>query len=111
MLGAYVLAESMSAGRRREFSIRAALGASRARLGGLVLGETVRLVGIGLVAGLALAWIGATAIRVFLFRVDPLDPATLTAVSAAILALALLVSLKPAIDAARVDLAHTLRDE
>jgi putative ABC transport system permease protein len=55
MLGAYVLAESMSAGRRREFSIRAALGASRAHLGSLVLGETVRLVGIGLVAGLALS--------------------------------------------------------
>jgi putative ABC transport system permease protein len=111
MLGAYVLAESMSAGRRREFSIRAALGASRAHLGGLVLGETVRLVGIGLVAGLALAWMGATAIRAFLFRMDPLDSPTLAAVSAAILGLALIVSLKPAIDAARVDLVHTLRDE
>ena len=111
MLGAYVLAESMSAGRRREFSIRPALGASRAHPSGLVLGETVRLVGIGLVAGLALAWMGATAIRAFLFRMDPLDSPTLAAVSATILGLALLVNLKPALDAARVDLVHTLRDE
>lgn len=111
MLGAYVLAESMSAGRRREFGIRAALGARRAHLGALVLGETVRLVGIGLLAGLVLAWAGATAIRAFLFRVDPLDSPTLASVSAAILGLALIVSLKPAIDAARVDLVHTLRDE
>jgi putative ABC transport system permease protein len=111
MLGAYVLAESMSAGRRREFGIRAALGARRAHLAALVLGETVQLVGVGLLAGLALAWVGATAIRAFLFRVDPLDSPTLAGVSAALLGVALIVSLKPAIDAARVDLVHTLRDE
>jgi hypothetical protein len=43
--------------------------------------------------------------------VEPLDSPTLAAVAAAILGLALIVSLKPAIDAARVDLVHTLRDE
>jgi putative ABC transport system permease protein len=111
LLGAYVLAEAMSSGRRREFGIRAALGASRAGLAGLVLGETVRLVGLGLVAGLALAWMGAGTIRAFLFRVEPLDPATLGAVAAAMLGLTLAVSLKPAIDSARVDLVHTLREE
>lgn len=111
MLGAYVLAESMSAVRRREFGIRAALGGSRAHLGGLVLRETVTLVGAGLAAGLCLAWIGAGTIRAFLFRVEPLDIATLGTAAAAILGLTLLVSLKPAIDSARVDLVSTLREE
>jgi ABC-type antimicrobial peptide transport system permease subunit len=97
--------------RRREFSIRRALGATRTRLGSLALAETVRLVGIGLVAGLALAWAGAGAIRTFLFRVEPLDPLVLLSVSTGILVVTLLVSLKPALDAARVDVAHLLRDQ
>jgi putative ABC transport system permease protein len=111
LLGAYVLAESTSTVRRREFSIRRALGATRTRLGSLALAETVRLVGIGLVAGLALAWAGAGAIRTFLFRVEPLDPLVLLSVSTGILVVTLLVSLKPALDAARVDVAHLLRDQ
>ena len=111
VLGAYVLAESMAATRRREFGIRAAFGASRLELGALVLAETVRLVGVGLLAGLILAWMGANTIRTLLFRVEPLDPATLAAVSAAILALALIVSLRPALKSASVDLASVLREE
>jgi putative ABC transport system permease protein len=111
VLGAYVLAESMAATRRREFGIRGAFGASRLELGTLVLAETVRLVGAGLLAGLILAWMGANTIRTFLFRVEPLDPATLAAVSAAILALALIVSLRPAVKSASVDLANVLREE
>ena len=111
LLGAYVLAESTSTVRRREFSIRRALGATRTRLGSLAIAETVRLVGIGLIAGLALAWAGAGAIRAFLFRVEPLDPLVLLSVSMGILVVTLLVSLKPALDAARVDVANLLRDQ
>jgi hypothetical protein len=111
MLGMYVLAESMAAGRQREMGIRAALGATRTALGGLVLTQTVRLVGLGLLIGFGLAWIGAGTIRSFLFQVQPFDPTTLVAVSATILGLAVAVSLKPAIAAARMDVARVLRDE
>jgi putative ABC transport system permease protein len=111
MLGAYVLAESMSSSRRREFGIRATLGASRLHLSGLILAETSRLVGVGLTIGLLVAWLGADAIRSFLFRVEPLDPATLGIVALAILSLSLVVGIRPALDAARVDLAETLRTE
>jgi ABC-type antimicrobial peptide transport system permease subunit len=111
ILGAYVLAESMAAGRQREMGIRAALGATRTALGGLVLTQTVRLVGLGLLIGFGLAWIGAGTIRSFLFQVQPFDPTTLVAVSATILGLAVAVSLKPAIAAARMDVARVLRDE
>ena len=57
-LGTYVLAETMASMRRRELGIRAALGASRSQLGGLVVSETARLVGLGLAVGLSLAWLG-----------------------------------------------------
>jgi hypothetical protein len=54
VLGTYVVAESMVVRRRRELGIRAALGARSAQLRALVLRDTARLVGVGLIAGLAL---------------------------------------------------------
>ena len=111
VLGTYVLAASMAAVRRREIGIRAALGANRARLGRLLIAETLRLVGAGLAVGLLLVWLGASSIRAFLYRVEPLDATTLAIVSAAILTLALAVSVRPAISAARVDLVGVLREE
>ena len=111
VLGTYVLAESMAILRMREMGIRAALGATGRQLGTLVLAETGRLVGLGLAAGLLLAWLMASTIRAFLFHVEPLDPATLASVAGAILALALVVSLRPAWRAAHVDLGRVLREE
>jgi putative ABC transport system permease protein len=111
VLGTYVIAESLVVRRRRELGIRAALGARSAQLRRLVLGDTARLVGIGLVAGLALALAGAGLIRSLLYQVEPLDPLVLASVAAGIFALALAVSLRPALAAGRVDLARTLREE
>jgi putative ABC transport system permease protein len=111
VLGTYVLSESAAALRRREMGIRAALGASGRRLGAILLTDTVRLVGIGLVIGFGVSWLGAGMIRSFLFQVEPLDPLVTGAVAGTIIALALLVSLRPAIATARVDLARVLRDD
>jgi len=106
-----VLAESMASLRMREMGVRAALGATARDLGSIVMIDTARLVGLGLAAGLVLAWIEAGAVKALLFRVQPLDPLTLAVVAGTILALTLLVTLRPAIAAARVDLARLLRDE
>jgi predicted permease len=111
ILGTYVLSESMASARMREMGVRAALGATGRDLGSIVMRDTARLVGIGLVAGLMLAWIEASTVKALLFRVQPLDPLTLVLAASSILALTLLVTLRPAIAAARVDLARLLRDE
>ncbi len=111
LLGTYVVAESLSVMRTRELGIRAALGARGTQLAGIVLAETGRLVGIGLIFGLAIVWAGASTIRAFLFGVQPLDPATLATVGASILVLAMVVSTRPALRAARVDLGKVLRAE
>ena len=111
LLGAYVIADSMATMRMREMGIRAALGATRRQLGAIVLAETARLVGAGVMAGLALAWLSANTIRAFLFQVQPLDPITLAGVSVLILALALAVSVRAAIRSARVDLSTVLKAE
>jgi ABC-type antimicrobial peptide transport system permease subunit len=111
VLGTYVVAESMVVRRRRELGIRAALGARSAQLRQLVLRDTARLVGIGLIAGLALAVAGARLIRSLLYQVEPLDPLVLITAAALIFGLALLVSLRPALAATRVDLTRSLREE
>jgi predicted permease len=111
VLGTYVLAESVGAERRREMGIRAALGARSAELRRLMLSETIRLVGIGLAIGFGLAWLGAGTIRAFLFQVDPFDPLVTGGVALTIIVLALAVSLRPALAAARIDLARVLRED
>jgi ABC-type antimicrobial peptide transport system permease subunit len=111
ILGTYVLAETMAVMRTREMGIRAALGATTGALMMLVVRETALLVGLGLAAGLLLAWLGANTIRAFLFRIQPLDPITLGMVAAIILLVSLGVSVRPALRAARVDLAEVLRSE
>lgn len=111
VLGTYVMAETMAVMRTRELGIRAALGASTSSLTILVLRESALLVGGGLGAGLLLSYLGANIVRAFLFRVQPLDPVTLASVASLILLLALAVSLRPALRAARVDVAEVLRSE
>jgi predicted permease len=111
VLGTYVLAESTAAQRRREFGIRAALGATGRHIRVLLLSDTLRLIGAGLLTGFALSWLGAGLIRGFLFEVEPFDPLVTGGVAAAIAAMAVAVSLRPTLSASRVDLARVLRED
>jgi ABC-type antimicrobial peptide transport system permease subunit len=111
LLGTYVLAESMAVVRRREMGIRAALGARGLNLGAIVLSETGRLVGLGLVVGLFIVWADATTIRAFLLKTEPLDIPSLAGTAGLILIVTAFVSLRPAIAASRIDIVRVLRDE
>jgi len=111
LFGIFVLVESMSGLRRREMGLRAALGATGAQLSALVLGDTLWLVGAGVGLGLLLSWLGAGLVRAFLFHVQPFDIPTIATVVLGIGLAALGVSLRPALRAARVDLASVLREE
>lgn len=110
-VGIYVLAESLANGRRRELGIRAALGATRWQLGTAILSETTRLVGIGILLGLGLVWMGSGMIRAFLFGIGPMDPATLFGASALVLVLVAAAGLKPVSSVMRMDVSRTLREE
>jgi predicted permease len=103
-----------AAARRREVSIRLALGATRARLVAQWLVESVFLSGIGAVVGLALAWLGCRGLEGFFGYAIPelrltLDPVVL----AASLALAMLAGIAfgfaPAWHATRPDLMSALK--
>ncbi len=96
--------------RRREIGVRLALGASRDRVLGLVLRDGVRLAILGGALGIAGA-IGLTRlIKTVLFGVAPSDPLTLVAVTLALLGVAFVASLAPAIRAARLQPTVALRE-
>jgi len=111
VVGLYgVIAYSVSQ-RRREIGVRMALGAGKGEVLKLVIGQGIRLALIGVAIGLA----GALGLTRFLsgllYGVKPGDPLTLVAVSALLMAVALLASYIPARQAAKVDPMVALKHE
>jgi predicted permease len=111
VIGIYGVTAYGVAQRTREMGIRLALGAAPAAVRGLVVREGVRLALAGLVAGLVLALLGTRALRSQLYGIGSADPATYVALSAVLLAVAMLATYLPARRATRVDPAITLRAE
>jgi ABC-type antimicrobial peptide transport system permease subunit len=110
-IGLYgVLAYAVSE-RVREIGIRMALGASRGQVLTLVLGQGMRLVGLGVGIG-SLGALGLNRGLVgMLYEVKPGDPSVFAVMSLVLLLVALLASWLPARRAARVDPMVALRSE
>jgi putative ABC transport system permease protein len=100
-----------AAARTREFGIRMALGAGPVEVAGLVLRHALRLVALGLVAGLLLAAIATRGLGGLLYGVRPGDPRLLFASAALLCAVALAAGYLPARRAARSDPMVSLRRE
>ena len=97
--------------RSQEIGIRLALGAPRRRVFALVLGQGVRITGLGIAIGVALALVLLKAMAGFLYGVEATDPATFVALSALLLGVALLACYVPARRATRVDPLTAMRAE
>jgi putative ABC transport system permease protein len=111
IVGLYgVIAYSVSQ-RRREIGIRMALGAGKSAVLKMVISQGIKLILIGVLIGLA----GALGLTRFLsgllFGVEPGDPLTLVAVSALLVAVALLASYIPARQATKIDPMTALRHD
>ncbi len=110
-VGIYGVVASFVGQRAPEIGVRMALGATRRQVIGIVLGQTVAPVGVGLLLGLA----GTVALGRFveglLFEVSPLDPVML---ASGVVSLALVAGAAcaiPAGRAARIDPVTALRGE
>jgi predicted permease len=103
-----VLGFSVSA-RTNEIGIRMSLGADRGRVLRMILKEGGVLVAIGLVLGVAGAYMATGVLRGLLFGVVPHDPLNLAAVSGAMAAIGIVACWIPARRAARIDPAITMR--
>jgi predicted permease len=97
--------------RTHELGIRAALGASRREIVGLVVRQGMRLAAIGMAAGLVAALALTRFMAGLLYGVRPADPATLAAVTLLLGGIALLACYIPARRAAAVDAVVALRCE
>jgi len=96
--------------RTREIGIRMALGATRLRVVGGVLGEGGAALLLGSVGGVGAAVAVARLIRHELFGVTTTDPVSLGSTILALTLIGGLASLGPARRATRVDPAATLRE-
>jgi putative ABC transport system permease protein len=97
--------------RTREIGIRIALGADRSRVQGLVVGEGIALVSLGVVIGVGGALVATRVLRSLLFDLTPSDPITYVTIVAVLGAAAIVASWIPARRASRVDPVVALRAE
>lgn len=110
-LGIYGVISYSVARRRREIGLRIALGASNGHIRSVVVGEGLRLTGIGMAIGLVLALGAGRVMGSLLFGVRPFDPVSLGVVLVLFLLVATAASLMPAVRAGRVDPLGVLKSE
>jgi len=111
MIGLYGVISYVVLNRRNEIGVRMALGASRVDIIGMVLRQTILLLALGTVLGIALALAATRGAGSLLFGLRPHDPLTFAAAGVLLIGVALIASFVPALRASRVDPMEALRYE
>ena len=110
-IGIYGLMSYAVTRRRNEFGIRMALGAGGSEVLRMVMGESLTLVGFGLIIGLPVAVVAEQLVRKLLFGIKPTDPLSMGGAAAVLVSFAVAAAYLPARKAARVDPLVALRYE
>lgn len=110
-IGTYGLIAYLVSQGRREIGIRIALGATPARVAGMVVGGGMRLAATGLAIGLVAALLLTRFMESLLFGVDPADPTTFAAIIGLLVVMAFTATYVPARRAAKIDPITSLRSE
>ena len=97
--------------RTREIGVRVALGARSRDIVSMILGQGLRTVLVGILAGLGGSFALTRAMQSLLFGITPTDPLTFCAVMLLLCIVALLACYLPARRAAKVDPMVALRYE
>jgi putative ABC transport system permease protein len=111
IVGIYGIISYMVVRRRNEIGVRIALGADKVNILGMILGEALILLVIGLVAGTGLVAAAGNAARAMLFGLEPFDPLTLALAAGGLTIVAVAASTIPAARAVAVDPMQVLREE
>jgi predicted lysophospholipase L1 biosynthesis ABC-type transport system permease subunit len=110
-IGTYGVVAYATAQRTYEIGVRVAVGARRRDIFGLVVGQSLKLVLLGLAAGVVAALALGRTLSGFLYGVSPRDPVTFAAVVGLLVLTALLAGALPGRRAAGIDPARALRTD
>jgi putative ABC transport system permease protein len=110
-VGLYGVLSYVVAERTREIGVRMALGAESGQVLRMVVGQGARVVGLGVVIGLVIAYLSRQALGSMLFDVAPFDMMTFAVMSAAMLGVGMFASYMPARRASNVDPVESLRGD
>jgi putative ABC transport system permease protein len=102
-VGIYGVISYLAVQRTHEIGVRMALGAQRSDVLRLIVGHAAKLIGIGALIGLVLAFLSTRLLSALLYKVGAFDVTTFLFVTIALAAVALLASYIPALRAARAD--------
>jgi predicted permease len=108
-IGTYGVVSYSTTQRTYEIGVRVAIGATRADILGLVMGQSLRLVLIGLALGVVAALLLGRTLSSFLYGVSPRDPVTYAVVVGLLVLTALLAGYLPGRRAAATDPVRALR--
>ena len=102
-VGIYGVISYLVVQRTHEIGVRMALGAQRQDVLRMVVGHALKLVGIGALIGLVLAFLSTRALAALLYSVSAFDLTTFLFVTITLAGVALLASYIPALRATRAD--------
>jgi ABC-type antimicrobial peptide transport system permease subunit len=108
--GIYGLLAYTVSQRTREFGIRMALGATRARILRSVIGSGAGLAITGVAVGTVAALAATRTLQGFVWNVSTVHPPTFITVAVVLIAVAAAASLLPALRAVRLDPVKALRE-
>jgi predicted permease len=110
-IGLYGTIAYMVGQRTGEIGVRLALGAGRATILRMILGDTLRVVATGLAVGIPLAWFASNGMKSQLYELTPHDSPTMLVTAGVILCVTLLAGTIPARRASKVEPVRALRHE
>jgi len=110
-VGLYAMLAATVEEQSRDIGVRTALGATATHIVGGVVGDGMRTVLPGIVAGLAIVAAVGRFMRSLLFEVSPIDQPSLFGAAILLVIVAIVACALPAVRAARIDPATCLRSE
>jgi len=109
--GIYALVAHGLQARRHEIGVRMAIGARAGEVVRLLMRDSLRATGLGIVVGLAAASVTSRLLSSQLYEVGTIDAPTYTVVALSFTACATLAALLPALRATRIDAVRTLQED
>ena len=109
-IGVFGVIAYVAAQRTAEMAVRQALGATRSRVFWLVMLHGSRTAGVGLAAGLVLAWWTGRLLSGYVYEANPADGLVLGSSAAAVALVAVIATAIPANRAARGEVVRALRE-